>query len=351
MLRNARYCANVWQRKPSFSKRLSDSRNAAQVGYFRHFILCFTHWSNRLARHVHKATELKDESVMHTLDYAKPELLTFTKCDLHLPQNRLDAAGSASVELNESESRVRQGLSAGEFHLVFQGAYRAASGTLARLEAQLRWKHPDYGLLLPALFMTALGHPQLALDMALFVVDGVCRELRGCLAANLPLPPVAIAMPAHVALHESFAGEVARVADSYGVPPRLFEIEVSDSAEAAKLLTLRTLTESLRDIGVSITLGNWGNGGSSMALLGGLDVDTVTIARELMATVPRDARAGTVMTALIDLLHALDVRVVVSGVDTEEQLQWLRRWPEVLVQGALVSRPRVGLAGVLEPRR
>ncbi|MFM0412851.1 EAL domain-containing protein [Paraburkholderia aromaticivorans] len=293
---------------------------------------------------------------MHTLDYAKPELLALplTKRAAHaarIAPNDLDDAGDVPVGLSEFESRVLEGLSAGEFHLVFQGAYRAASGILARLEAQVRWTHPDYGVLLPGSFMMPIEHPQVALEMALFIVDGVCRELRGCLDANLPLQPVAIAMPVHVALHESLAGEIARVSDSYGVSPALFEIEVSDSAEAAKLLSLRTLTGSLRDAGVSITLGKWGNGGSSMALLGALDVDTVTVARELMATVPHDKRAGAVMTALMDLLHALDVRVVVSGVDTKEQFQWLKRWPEVLVQGFLFERPRAGLASVLGLRR
>lgn len=298
---------------------------------------------------------LKDESVMHTLDYAKPEVLARTLTTRAGHATRIapslpDNAGDIPVGLSEFESRVLRGLSAGEFHLVFQGAYRAASGTLARLEAQVRWTHPDYGVLLPGSFMMPLEHPQVALEMALFAVDGVCRELRGCLAAKLPVQPVAIAMPVHVALHESFAAEIARFVGSYGLPSGLFEIEVSDSAEAAKLLSLRTLTESLRDAGVSITLGKWGNGGSSMALLGGLDVDTVTVARELMATVPNDRRAAAVMTALMDLLHALDLRVVVSGVDTKEQFQWVSRWPEALVQGYLFERPRAGLAGVLGMR-
>ncbi|WP_082902556.1 EAL domain-containing protein [Paraburkholderia ginsengiterrae] len=256
---------------------------------------------------------------MHTLEYAKPDLLATTLTG-RFAQNDLDYAGDTSVELSELESRVQQGLRAGEFHLVFQGAYRAAGGALARLEAQIRWKHPDYGLLLPGIFMMPLEHPQIALEMASFVVEGVCRELRECLAAQLPVQPVAIAVPAHVAMHESFASELARVASSYGVPARLFEIEVSDSADAAKLLSLRALTADLRDAGVSITLGKWGNGASSLALLGALDVDTVTIARELMAAVPRDVRAGVVMSSVLDLLRALDVRVVVNGVDTEEQL-------------------------------
>lgn len=289
---------------------------------------------------------------MHTLDYAQSQPLArmLTTWAGHAariaPNDPLDA-GDIPVGLNAFESRVLQGLNAGEFHLVFQGAYRAASGTLARLEAQVRWTHPDYGVLLPGSFMMPLEHPQVAFEMAMFVVDRVCRELCDCVAAKLPLRPVAIAMPVHVALDESLAGEIARVARSYGLTPGLFEIEVSDSADAARLLSLRTLTGSLRDAGVSITLGKWGNGGSSMALLGGLDVDTVTVARELMATVPQDKRAAAVMTALMDLLHALDVRVVVSGVDTKEQLQWVSRWPEALVQGFLFERPREGLAGVL----
>lgn len=294
---------------------------------------------------------------MHTLDYVKPvslapTLFTRTAC---VAQNDSDDFRDGPEGLNELENRVRTGLRAGEFHLVFHGAYRVASGVascaLERLEAQVRWTHPDYGLLLPGIFMMPLEHPAIALEMATFVVDGVCRELRDCLAAHLPLQPVTITVPAQVAVLETFADELASVAESYGVPPRLLDIEVSDSADAAKLLSLRTLTAGLRDAGVGISLGKWGQGASSLAQLGTLDVDTVTIARELMAAVPRDTRAGVVMAALMDLLHALDVRVVVSGVDTDEQLRWLSRWPEALAQGALFSRPRAGLASVLALRR
>ena len=150
-----------------------------------------------------------------------------------------------------------------------------------------------------------------------------------------------------LAMLESFAGDLTRIARSYGVPANLLEIEVPDSADAARLLSLRTLTAGLRSAGAGISLGKWGNGTSSLALLGALDVDTVTIASELMATVPRDPRACVVTAALLDLLHALDVQVVVNGVETKAQLQWLSAWPQALVQGFLFSRPKVGLANVL----
>jgi EAL domain-containing protein (putative c-di-GMP-specific phosphodiesterase class I) len=295
---------------------------------------------------------------MHTLDYIQPfshatSSIARVAC---AAQNDADEARDPSSGLSELESRVRDGLRAGEFHLVYQGAYRApgvataASGRPARLEAQVRWTHPDYGLLLPGIFMMPLEHPQLALEMARFVVDGVCRELRDCLAARLPLRPVAITVPAQVAILGSFAEDLVRVAALYDVPVHLLDIEVTDSAEAAKLLSLRTLTAGLRDAGAGISLGKWGNGASSLALLGALDVDTVTLARDLLATVPRDSRANLVMTALMDLLHALDVQVVVNGVDTEAQLQWLTRWPQALLQGSLFSRPQAVLADVLTRR-
>ncbi|CAE6764098.1 Phytochrome-like protein cph2 [Paraburkholderia nemoris] len=289
---------------------------------------------------------------MLSLDYEKPVSLAtmFGTRNACVEQTNWDDSRDDAMALSELESRVRQGLYAGEFHLVFQGAYRAAGGALARLEAQVRWTHPDYGLLLPGIFMMPLEHPQVAREMALFVIDGVCRELRDCLASKMVLLPVAITVPAQVAVLESFADDLTRIARSYGVPGNLLEIEVPDSADAVRLLSLRTLTTGLRAAGTGISLGKWGNGASSLALLGALDVDTVTIAPELMAALPRDPRACVVTSALLDLLHALDVQVVVNGVETKAQLQWLSAsWPQALVQGFLFSRPKAGLASVLAP--
>jgi EAL domain-containing protein (putative c-di-GMP-specific phosphodiesterase class I) len=301
---------------------------------------------SELARHVHTLAGLKENAIaMHTLDYAKHISLarSFTMPMVASVANDPQIPGDPSVGLSELESRVCDGLRAGEFHLVFQGAYRAADGTLARLEAQVRWAHPDYGLLLPGIFNMPLENPEVAHEMAAFVVDSVCREVRACLAAQMPLVPIAITVPAQIALLDSFADDLARVAASYGVPLDLFEIEVTDSAEAAKLLTLRTLTAALREAGVGLSLGKWGNGTSSLAMLGALDVDTITIARELMGAVPRDKRACAVLASLMDLLHSLGMRVVVDGVDTPEQLQWVSKWPHALAQGFAFSRPQAGL--------
>lgn len=286
---------------------------------------------------------------MHTLDYAKQVSLarSFTMPTVASVANDPHVFDDSSVGLSELESRVCEGLRAGEFHLVFRSAHRIGDGALSRVEAQVRWVHPDYGLLLPGIFDMPLDTPHVAHEMAAFVVDSVCRELRDCLAAGLPIQRIAITVSAQIALLDSFADDLARAAASYGVPLDLLEIEVADSAEAAKLLTLRTLTAGLREAGVGLSLGKWGNGASSLALLGALDVDTITIGRELMSAVPRDQRASAVMASLLDLLHTLGMQVVVDGVDTAQQLEWLRKWPEALAQGTVFSRPQAGLGKVL----
>lgn len=258
-----------------------------------------------------------------------------------------EADGHDTAPLGALERRVCEGLQAGEFHPVFQGVYHAATGALTRVEAQPRWTHPAYGLLLPGIFLMPLEHPQVAMDMAMFMVDSVCRTLHASLRAGVPLCPVTIAVPAQIVVLESFADDLVRIAHSHGVPTSLLEIEVSDSADAARLLSLRTLTAGLREAGVSLSLGGFGHATASLASLGALDVDTVTLARELLAAVPRDPRAALVTAALLDLLHALDVRVVASGVDSDAQLQWLKKWPGVLAQGALFSRPVRDLMSVL----
>jgi EAL domain-containing protein (putative c-di-GMP-specific phosphodiesterase class I) len=286
---------------------------------------------------------------MLTLDYEKPVSLaaTYGARRACVEQSSWDDSCDDPTPMSELEHRIREGLRAREFHLVFQGAYRAQCGTLARLEAQVRWTHPDYGLLLPGSFMMPLAHPQIAREIALFTLDSVCRELRDCLSSNTALLPVAVSVPAQVAMLESFAGEPARIARSYGVPVELLEIEMPDSADAARLLSLRTLTADLRSAGAGIALGKWGNGASSLALIGALDVDTITLAPELMATVPRDPRACTVVAALLDLLEVLGVQVVVNGVETKAQLQWLGSWPKALAQGFPFARPKAGMASVL----
>src|SRR5471030_2237195 len=115
---------------------------------------------------------MKTPIAMHTLDYAKHVSLarSFTMPTVASVANDPHVSSDSDVGLSELENRVCDGLRAGEFHLVFRGAHRVANGALARLETQVRWTHPDYGLLLPGIFDMPLDTPHVAREMAAFVV-------------------------------------------------------------------------------------------------------------------------------------------------------------------------------------
>lgn len=242
--------------------------------------------------------------------------------------------------------RVCQGLSAGEFQLAYQGIYQARSKALIGVEALIRWVHPEFGLLLPGAFLQTLDHPQVAADMTFFVVDSACRDLSRFMSDGHAPFPIAVNVPPSLLASETFASEIAAIARSHGVAPSLLELELSESEDTTTLLSTEILTRTLRSMGVRISIDDFGTGFSSLAMLSGFEVDTVKIAREMLASVPENPRACTVMSRILGMLVELDVTVVVEGVETEAQAQWLSQWPNVLAQGFFYSRPAFGLASV-----
>jgi EAL domain-containing protein (putative c-di-GMP-specific phosphodiesterase class I) len=246
---------------------------------------------------------------------------------------------AAAIPFTDLERRVSLGLAAGEFHLAFQGIYQISTGGLSRIEALIRWMHPDYGLLLPEAFLVVLKNPQVALQLTWFVIDSACCQLGRALREGQTVCPVAINVPPSVAAYEHFPREFERIARSHGVSMDLLEIELAETEDAARILATKSLTKPLRQSGISLAIDDFGTGYSSLALLSAFDVDTVKLARELLGAAPGCHRAETVVSGILSLLEGLDVFIVVEGVETAAQAQWLARWPNVLVQGYYFSRP------------
>jgi EAL domain-containing protein (putative c-di-GMP-specific phosphodiesterase class I) len=242
--------------------------------------------------------------------------------------------------------RVRKGLRAGEFQLAFQGVYHARTGALSSAEALIRWMHPQYGMLLPAAFISAIADPDVASDMTQFVIDSTCSHLASWQREGNPMFPIAVNVPPSVVAEASFAWRLEHSARSHGVVPGLFQVELSEAEDATKILASKGLMGALREIGVRIAIDDFGTGYSSLAMLSALDVDVVKLAKELLATVSDNPRACEVVSAILNLLEKLAVTVVVEGVETAAQAQWLARWPNVLAQGFYYARPMFGLSNI-----
>ncbi|AUT68184.1 EAL domain-containing protein [Paraburkholderia hospita] len=248
--------------------------------------------------------------------------------------------------MNQLEQRVSEGLLAGEFRLAFQGIYDVQTGKLARVEALIRWMHPDYGMLLPDAFLVALDHPLVALQLTYHVIDGACRALAHAQRQGQRVCPIAVNVPPRVVADEHFPATVMQIARLHGVEPDLLELELVETEDATRLLAAPPLTKPLREAGMRLAIDDFGTGYSSLALLSTIDVDTVKVAREMLDGVPDCPRASAVASGVLSMLERLNVAVVVEGVETRALARWLAQWPKVLAQGFFYARPTFEYADV-----
>ncbi|MGH8779744.1 MAG: EAL domain-containing protein [Paraburkholderia sp.] len=245
---------------------------------------------------------------------------------------------------SELVDQVHAGLEAGEFRVAFQPIVHAQSRELDSVECLLRWQHPHYGLLFPGAFERALRDHAVAHRMSRLVLDVACRELRAQRDAGHDIPRVAINVQPSQLLDDRLITEIDRAARRYDVQPSSLELELLESEETLALVATREFTSPIRAMGVRLALDDFGTGYSSLAVLASAHVDSVKLAREFLCCQSscEPGRTARVMRGVFGMLADLQLRTVVEGVESGEQLDWLAMHPAVYAQGYFVGRPGDG---------
>jgi EAL domain-containing protein (putative c-di-GMP-specific phosphodiesterase class I) len=241
---------------------------------------------------------------------------------------------------------VLQGLKAGEFCIAYQGIYRVDSGELAQMEALIRWRHPEYGVLLPGAFSEAFKDAEVMRELTWFVLHAVASEIEAWRMRGGERYSVAVNVPPSVAALPGFAERMESICRSHDVNPDCIELELLESEDLARMPSMPKVVQRLRNKGVSVAMDDFGTGYSCLAALGPIDFGTVKIAKELLAEAPRCPNARLVFSSVLALLTRLKVSIVVEGVETAAQAQWIAQWPHVLAQGFFLARPAFGIDNV-----
>nr|WP_257030686.1 EAL domain-containing protein [Paraburkholderia bryophila] len=236
------------------------------------------------------------------------------------------------------------GLRAAEFHVVYQPIVHAETRRLTGVECLLRWRHPQYGLLLPGSFISAFDNHEVAREASRFVLESACRQLSEAQRAGQVLPRVAVNIQPSELLGDTLSGDIAELTAQYGIDSSLLELELLESEDVSKLLSLQQFTHPLKQLGVRIALDDFGSGYSSLAALASIPADTIKVARGFLTRLPDSERACTLMNGVLDLLNKLGMTIVVEGVETAAQLEWLSRHENIHLQGYFLARPKATLA-------
>jgi diguanylate cyclase (GGDEF)-like protein/PAS domain S-box-containing protein len=239
----------------------------------------------------------------------------------------------------QMEASLRRALDRGEFRLVFQPKAHLATGKICGFEALLRWQHPERGTVSPAEFIPVLEDTGLIVPVGEWVLRSACAQIRAWQTSGLKVPPVSVNLSPRQFEQKSLKDSVHQVLSETGVEPGLIEFEITESLlmndpEGAA----RTLT-SLKASGVRLSMDDFGTGYSSLGYLKRFPIDTLKIDRSFVNDISTDADDATLTRAIINLAQNLRLKVIAEGVETEDQLSFLRANGCDEMQGYLFARP------------
>ncbi|MFL6601241.1 MAG: putative bifunctional diguanylate cyclase/phosphodiesterase [Steroidobacteraceae bacterium] len=236
-----------------------------------------------------------------------------------------------------TETGLHRALRRREFSLFYQPQFSVASGALAGVEALIRWQTARDGMRQPSEFVPAAEESGLIIDIGGWVLDAACAQLASWRDQNIAPPRLALNVSVQQLKHVEFPRLVRRALDKYGLAPALLELELTESvfADDAAGATL----ERLHQLGVHLALDDFGTGYSSLSYLRQYPIGTVKIDRTFLEEVPQNPASATLVETIVVMAHALGKRVVAEGIETAEQLEFLRERRCDIAQGFYLARP------------
>jgi diguanylate cyclase (GGDEF)-like protein len=250
------------------------------------------------------------------------------------------------------ENGLRHALDTDQFVLYYQPQVDIKTGRTIGAEALIRWRHPQLGILPAARFIEVAEETGLIVAIGEWVLHEACRQNRQWQLDGLPAIPVAVNLSARQ-LRKHIAQTVVRVLDATGLPASCLDLELTEHVMMQDAEATLTTLDSLRDMGVQLSVDDFGTGYSSLAYLKRLPIDKVKIDRSFIRDISEDPDDRAIASAIIGMGHSLRLKVVAEGVETQPQLAFLRAQGCDEAQGYLLGRPMPApeFAELLQQRR
>ncbi|HUP44951.1 MAG TPA: EAL domain-containing protein [Thermoanaerobaculia bacterium] len=249
------------------------------------------------------------------------------------------AMNARALERLALENTLRRALSQNELVLHYQPVVVAGSGVVVGVESLVRWQHPERGLLGPVHFISLAEMSGLIVPIGEWVLRTACRQVRHW-QKELDQPlTIAVNLSARQFQHPDLVAQIRSVIADTGIEPSSLELEITESSAMQNAENTIVTLRELKDLGVNISMDDFGTGYSSLNYLKQFPIDTLKLDQSFVRDVTTDRRDAAIVGAVISMAHRLGIAVIAEGVETQEQLDYLRREECDYVQGYLFSRP------------
>jgi diguanylate cyclase (GGDEF)-like protein len=250
---------------------------------------------------------------------------------------------AASVTERPGEARLameralHRALERDELVVHYHPMVEIATGRVVGAEALVRWNDPDRGLVLPEEFIPLAEETQLIVPIGAWVLRTACAQMKAWHDAGHPRLRVAVNLSPRQFQDRELTATVERILQETGYPPTLLDLEITESTAMQNAELTLAILNGLKEMGIRISIDDFGTGYSSLSYLKRFPIDTVKIDQDFVRDLTSDDTA--IISAVISMARALNLRVIAEGVETEEQLAFLRREQCSEMQGFLFSEP------------
>jgi diguanylate cyclase (GGDEF)-like protein/PAS domain S-box-containing protein len=249
------------------------------------------------------------------------------------------AMNARAVERQSIEESLRRALERREFTLHYQPKVNLKTGAIIGAEALLRWTHPTRGSVPPIDFIPVAEDCGLILPIGAWVLHEACAQARAWIEDGLPPISMAVNVSAIEFRHEKFLEGLFAILDQTGFDPSSLELELTESVLMKHAASTAKILRKLRKSGINVAVDDFGTGYSSLSYLQKFPVDAVKIDQSFVRQISTAGEDTTIVKAVIGMARGLKLRVIAEGVETLEEVAFLRAYRCEEAQGYYFSRP------------
>ncbi len=276
------------------------------------------------------------EALVKNADIAMYQAKALGRARYSFFHTELNSRLQASIEL---EKELGQAIAGGQLVLHYQPQINADTGHLVGVEALVRWQHPQRGLLYPGSFIGIAEESGKIADMGVWTLGEACRQMADWKARGLAVGCMSVNVSALEFRDHRLLDSLQSALGASGLAPQELEIEITESVLMAETETSQRIIERLRELGVGIAIDDFGTGYSSLAYLKRLRPNQLKIDQSFVSDASTDNDSRAIIKGVVGLANALGLMVVAEGVETAEQLQFLRESGCHTLQGYYIARP------------
>ncbi len=251
-----------------------------------------------------------------------------------------------SVELNERarkrmamENELRIAIERDQIHLAYQPKVDMKTGRVCGMEALARWNHSKFGDVSPDEFITLAEETGLIQPLGSRLLEKAVRQAKQWVDDGIMRGRMCVNLSAHQFWHRDLVKEVGDILTDVGLEAEFLELELTESACVQEVKKTIQQMEGLRKLGVHLALDDFGTGYSSLAQLKTLPLDTLKVDKSFIHNIAHNPQDGNIVKAIIDIASSLELNVVIEGVETQEQCDYLWQYRANVIQGFFFSRP------------